>query len=176
MSHNLCLCLACFTGYDHQLIHPYCHKWHCFIRFYGWVLLHCVHIYIWEQCTYTYYTLYERAIQPSHPLSSPSPPALNLSQQQGLFQWVSSWHQVARVLELQLQHQSVWCNYILFIHPPSTAFSLPLCLWLLWTVLLWTLGACLFSRVPFCFDVLLITALKSRGFNFPCYWTRPSIK
>ena len=38
------------------------------------------------------------AIQPSHPLSSPSPPALNLSQHQGLFQWVSSSHQVAKVL------------------------------------------------------------------------------
>ena len=45
------------------------------------------------------------AIQPSHPLSSPSPPAFNLSQHQGLFQWVSSLHQVAKVLELQLQHQ-----------------------------------------------------------------------
>ena len=42
------------------------------------------------------------AIQPSHPLSSPSPPALNLSQHQGLFKWVSSSHQVAKVLELQL--------------------------------------------------------------------------
>ena len=46
------------------------------------------------------------AIQPSHPLSSPSPPALNLSQHQGLFQWVSSLHQVTTVLEFQLQHQS----------------------------------------------------------------------
>ena len=46
------------------------------------------------------------AIQLSHPLSSPSPPALNLSQHQSLFQWVSSSHQVAKVLELQLQHQS----------------------------------------------------------------------
>ena len=46
------------------------------------------------------------AIQPSHPLSSPSPPALNLSQHQGLFQWVSSSHHVAKVLEFQLQHQS----------------------------------------------------------------------
>ena len=42
------------------------------------------------------------AIQSSHPLSSPSPPALNLSQHLGLFQWVSSSHQVAKVLELQL--------------------------------------------------------------------------
>ena len=40
-------------------------------------------------------------IQPSHPLSSPSPPALNLSQHQGLFKWVSSSHQVAKVLEFQ---------------------------------------------------------------------------
>ena len=47
------------------------------------------------------------AIQPSHPLSSPSPPALNLSQHQGLFKWVSSWLQVAKVLEFQLQHQSL---------------------------------------------------------------------
>ena len=46
------------------------------------------------------------AIQPPHPLSSPSPPAFNLSQHQGLFKWVSSSHQVAKVLELQLQHQS----------------------------------------------------------------------
>ena len=46
------------------------------------------------------------AIQPSHSLSSPSPPALNLSQHQGLFQQVSSLHQVAKVLEFQLQHQS----------------------------------------------------------------------
>ena len=45
------------------------------------------------------------ATQPSHPLSSPSPPAFSLSQYQGLFHWVSSSHQVAKVLELQLQHQ-----------------------------------------------------------------------
>ena len=46
------------------------------------------------------------AIQPFHSRSSPSPPAFNLSQDQGLFLWVSSLHQVAKVLELQLQHQS----------------------------------------------------------------------
>ena len=45
-------------------------------------------------------------IQPSHPLSSPSLPAFNPSQHQGLFKWVSSSHQVAKVLEFQLQHQS----------------------------------------------------------------------
>ena len=46
------------------------------------------------------------AIQPSHPLLSPSPPAFNLSQHQGVSQWVSSSHQGTTVLELQLQHQS----------------------------------------------------------------------
>ena len=46
------------------------------------------------------------AIQPSHPLSSPSPLTFNLSQHQGLFQWVSSSRQVARVLEFQLQYRS----------------------------------------------------------------------
>ena len=46
------------------------------------------------------------AIQPSHPLSLPSPPAFNFSQHLRLFKWVSSSHQVASVLEYQLQHQS----------------------------------------------------------------------
>ena len=46
------------------------------------------------------------AIQWSHPLSSPYPPTLNLFHHQGLFKWVSSWHQVAKVLEFQLHHQS----------------------------------------------------------------------
>ena len=46
------------------------------------------------------------AIQPSNLMLSPSPPAFNLSQHQGLFKWVSSLHQVAKVLEFQLQHQS----------------------------------------------------------------------
>ena len=46
------------------------------------------------------------AIQLSHPLSSPSPPALSLAQHQGLFKWVSSSHEVAKVMEFQLQHQS----------------------------------------------------------------------
>ena len=48
-------------------------------------------------------------IQLSHPLSSPSPLAFNLSQHQGLFQWVSSSHQVAKALEFQLQHEELLC-------------------------------------------------------------------
>ena len=50
------------------------------------------------------------AIQPSHPLSSPSPPAPNPSQQQSLFQWVNSLHEVAKVLEFQFQHHSFHRN------------------------------------------------------------------
>ena len=50
------------------------------------------------------------AIQPSHPRSSPSPPAPNLSQHQSLFQWVNSSHEVAKVLEFQLQHHCLQRN------------------------------------------------------------------
>ena len=50
------------------------------------------------------------AIQPSHPLLSPFPPAPNPSQHQSLFQWVNSLHEVARVLEFQLQHHSLQRN------------------------------------------------------------------
>ena len=50
------------------------------------------------------------AIQPSHPLSSPSPPSLNASQHQSFFQWVNSLHEVAKVLEFQLQHHSLQRN------------------------------------------------------------------
>ena len=54
----------------------------------------------------TYVHCVSDAIQPSHLLSSLSPPAFNPSQHQGLFQWVSSLHQVTEVLKLQLQYQS----------------------------------------------------------------------
>ena len=57
--------------------------------------------------TQTYVHWVSDAIQPSHSLLPASPPALNLSRHQGLFQWVGSLHQVAKVLELQLQPESV---------------------------------------------------------------------
>ena len=50
------------------------------------------------------------AIQPCHPLSSPSPPAPNPSQHQSLFQWVNSSHEVAKVLQFQLQHHFLQRN------------------------------------------------------------------
>ena len=58
------------------------------------------------ESTQTHVHRVDDAIQPFYPLLSPSPPALNLSQHQGLFQRVSSSHQVAKVLEFQPQHQS----------------------------------------------------------------------
>ena len=62
------------------------------------------------ESTQTHVHCISDAIQPSHPLSSPSP-TFNLSQYQGLFQWVSPLHQVVKVLEFQLQHQSFQCIF-----------------------------------------------------------------
>ena len=59
------------------------------------------------ELTQTYVHRVSDATQPSHPLSTPSPPALNLSQHQGLFQRISSLHQVAKVLEFQLQQDAI---------------------------------------------------------------------
>ena len=65
--------------------------------------------------TQTHVNQVSGAIQPSHSLSSPSAPTFNLSQHQGLFKWVSSSHQVAKVLEFQLQHQSFqWIFRMIF--------------------------------------------------------------
>ena len=58
-----------------------------------------------QELTQTHVHRVSDGIQPSHPLSSPFPPAFNLSQHQCLFKWVSPSHQVAKVLEFQLQHQ-----------------------------------------------------------------------
>ena len=61
--------------------------------------------------TQTHVDWVDNAIQPSHLLSSPSPPAFNLSQHQGLLKWVKPSHQLAKVLEFQLQHQSFQCTF-----------------------------------------------------------------
>ena len=55
--------------------------------------------------TQTHFHRVSDVIQPSHPLSSLSPLARNPSQHQSLFQWVNSSHEVAKVLEFQIQHQ-----------------------------------------------------------------------
>ena len=64
----------------------------------GFALLQCL-----PEFAQTHVHWVSDVIQPSHPLS---PPAFNLSQHQGLFQWIISFHQVAKVLEFQLRHQS----------------------------------------------------------------------
>ena len=56
-------------------------------------------------------------IQPSHPLLSPCPPALSLSQHQSLFKWVSSSHQVAKVLELQHQSSKLAIRSLISLDP-----------------------------------------------------------
>ena len=56
------------------------------------------------------------AIQPSHPLSSPSPPAFNRSQNQGLLKWVSSSHQVAKVLEFQLHYLCILTTMYIYVY------------------------------------------------------------
>ena len=68
----------------------------------GLPVLHHLPEFVW-----THVHRISDAIQPSHPLSSPSPPAFNLSQHQVLFKWIGSLYQVAEVLELQFQHQSL---------------------------------------------------------------------
>ena len=67
----------------------------------GFPVLHC----LWEFAQTRVHWVND-AIQPCHPLSPTSPSALNLSQHQGLFQWVVSSQQVAEVLVLQFQHPS----------------------------------------------------------------------
>ena len=61
--------------------------------------------------THTHVHWVSDAIQPPHPLLSPSAPSFNLSQHQGLFKWVSSSHQMAKVLEFQLQQHATILDY-----------------------------------------------------------------
>ena len=94
---NLMLCSVQFSSVA-QLCPTLCNPMNCSMP--GLPVHHQL-----PEFTHTHVHQVSDAIQPSHPLSSPSPPALNVSQHQGLFQWVGSLHQVAKVLEFQLQHQ-----------------------------------------------------------------------
>ena len=71
------------------------------LQYTGFPILHCL-----PEFAQTHVHWVDDAIQPSHSLSSPSPPIVNLSQHQDLFQWVSSVHQMTKVLEFELQHES----------------------------------------------------------------------
>ena len=78
----------------------------------GFPVLHCL-----PEFAQTHVHWVSDAIQLSHPLSPPSPLILNLFQHQGLFQWLGSSNQVAKVLELQLQHQCFqWIFTIDFLY------------------------------------------------------------
>ena len=109
------------------------------------------------------------AIQPSHSLSSPSPFASNISQHQGLFQWVSSLHQVTKVSQLQLQHQSfqwifrvdflydwpVWspCTYFFNYQRILSAIPIYICIkWFFLMILWFQLKFCIFI----CYSVFTI--------------------
>ena len=98
---QLCLCYFLFSVFSHlqfssvaQSCPTLCDPMNCSMPGFP---VHHQH----PECTQTHVHQVGDAIQPSHPLSSPNP-----SQHQGLFQWVSSSHEVAKILEFQLQHQS----------------------------------------------------------------------
>ena len=87
----------------------FCDPMNCSIP--GFPVLHYL-----PEFTQTHVHWVSDALQPSHPLPSPSPLALNLSQLQILFQWISSLHHMTKILELQLQHQSLqWVFRVDFI-------------------------------------------------------------
>ena len=69
-----------------------------------------------QEFTQTHVHWVSDAIQPSYPLSSPSPPALSLSQNQGLLKWVSSSHQMAKVLEFQLHYLYILTTMYIYVH------------------------------------------------------------
>ena len=75
-----------------------CNPLDCYVP--GFPVLHCL-----LEFAQTHVHWVSETFQPSRPLSLPSPPALSLFQRQGLSQWVGSSHRVAKILELQLQHQ-----------------------------------------------------------------------
>ena len=96
-----------------------CHPKNCSMP--GFSVLHC-----FREFAETHVHWVNVAIQPSHPLSPLSPLAFNLSQHQDIFQWTVFSHMVAKILELQLQHQSFqWVWNPLQNHPQ----------WIRWTPL-----------------------------------------
>jgi len=98
--HLLCLLLYNWVQFSHSVMSDFCDTIDCSMPVF------LVHHQL-PELAQTHIHWVGDAIQPSHSLSSPYTPAFNLSQHQGLLQWVSSLNQVAKVLELQLQHQSL---------------------------------------------------------------------
>ena len=94
----VCLCFLCFSSVTQSCL-TLCDPTDCTMP--GLPVHHQL-----LEFTQTHVHRVGDAIQPSHPLSPTAPPPFSLSQHQGLFRWVSSQHQVAKVLEFQLEHQS----------------------------------------------------------------------
>ena len=92
---------ACFTYCHQTVISSFSRVWLCNPMDCSTLGFPVLHYFL--ELAETHVHQVGNAMQPSHPLSSPSPPAFNLSQHQGLLQWVNSSHQVAKVLELQHQ-------------------------------------------------------------------------
>ena len=97
-SQDACLYCYCCCSVAHSYL-TLCNPMDCSTP--GFLVLHCL-----PEVAQTHVHWVSDAIQPSRPLLPPSLPSLSLSQHQGLFQWVSFSHQGAKILELQLQHQS----------------------------------------------------------------------
>ena len=99
-----------------------------------WITEHLLVYHQLLELTQTHVHQVSDAIQPSHLLLSPSPPVLNASQHQGLFQWVKSSHEVAKVLEFQPQHLRLSSCLIPEILPSFIYSTLGLffLLWLSW--------------------------------------------
>ena len=121
------------------------------------------------------------AIQPSHPLSSPSPPTPNPSKHQGLFQWVNSSHEVAKVLEFQLRHQSFqwtprtdnpleWTGWISLQSKRLSSYSPTKGRWnvTLWAPHVWQAGA--EARAT---DTLSISAERNYSLVSNAWWGIP---
>ena len=102
-----CFCCCCSVA---NSCPTFCDPMNCNTP--GFPVLHCL-----PEFAQTHVHWVSDAIQLSHPLSPPSPLILNLFQHQGLFQWLGSSNQVAKVLELQLQHQCFqWIFTIDFLY------------------------------------------------------------
>ena len=102
----------------------------------------------------TYVHWVSDAIQPSHPLSPPSPPAFNLSQHQGLFQWAGSWHQQAKVLELRLQHPSFQWIFTVVYTKKEKKKRLIIISW----------------QIRYCFSLTPPLWVGACLFFYSCYW------
>ena len=115
------------------------------------------------ELTQTHVHLVSDAIQPSHALSSPSPPAFNLSQHQDLFQWVSSSYQVAEVILKPAKIKSVTVSIVspYICHELMGPDAMILVFWMLTFKQTFSLSSCTFIKVLFSFSSFSATRVVS---------------